>query len=233
MSRTRILEKIAKCMALSASDNPGEAAAAVRQAQKLMAKHNLTASDLDLHTVRGIESEKITPTKVPPMWVAMLRDTIASAFEVQQIWQVQRRKGIWRNRVVFIGIGEKPDAAAYCYEVLYRQIQADRGVFSASLPAKMTKHKKASRCHLYCEAWVSGVYQKIEMFAMTEKDDQLIRRFKEVHYGDLPKAEMRDDLEVETEADKNAMRQGYSAGESANLFVGVPVGPGNSKISQG
>lgn len=47
----RVLEKIKKCLRLATSDNPAEAAAGLRQAQKLMAMHGLTQSDLELSEV--------------------------------------------------------------------------------------------------------------------------------------------------------------------------------------
>src|SRR5690348_8415840 len=45
--KTRAMEKIRKCLALSKSANEHEAAAALRQAQKLMQMHDLDENDLD------------------------------------------------------------------------------------------------------------------------------------------------------------------------------------------
>ena len=48
MDQEKIIDKIKKCLALAKSDNPHEAATALRQAQKLMEQHNLTEQDISL-----------------------------------------------------------------------------------------------------------------------------------------------------------------------------------------
>ncbi len=48
MTRDKALAKIKKCLALGRSTNPHEAAAAMRQAQKLMAEHGLNDTDVKL-----------------------------------------------------------------------------------------------------------------------------------------------------------------------------------------
>lgn len=42
-SQSSVMRRLRKIMALTESSNPGEASAALHQAQVLMAKHNLTA----------------------------------------------------------------------------------------------------------------------------------------------------------------------------------------------
>ncbi len=44
----KILGKIKKCLALSSSDNPHEAAAAMRQAHALMAAHGVSAEQITM-----------------------------------------------------------------------------------------------------------------------------------------------------------------------------------------
>lgn len=46
MDKSKALDKIKKCLALSKSSNPHEAAAALRQAQKLMHAHDITEREL-------------------------------------------------------------------------------------------------------------------------------------------------------------------------------------------
>lgn len=51
MDKNTAIDKIKKCLALSKSDNPHEAAAALRQAQKLMALYKVDALDVSLADV--------------------------------------------------------------------------------------------------------------------------------------------------------------------------------------
>ena len=191
MSTSRILDKIQKCMSLASSDNPAEAAAALRQAQKLMEKHNLTASDLSLHTVSEAEARGASRAKSLPAWVVFLRSTIGEMFGVQVMNRYQKLGGVWQNWAVFVGIGEKPQAAQYCYEVLFRQISADRNRYKKELHPRMAPRRKSRHCDLFCESWVQAVRSKVEAIAISEQDRDVIERFKEKTYGELEKAEWR------------------------------------------
>ena len=63
MKNEKVLEKIKKCLRLAKSSNPHEAAAAMRQAQKLMEKYNLTERDVDLTDVEMSEHSAGTATR--------------------------------------------------------------------------------------------------------------------------------------------------------------------------
>ena len=53
----KILDKIKKCLALASSANEHEAAAALRQAQKLMAQFGLTETDVTLADVGEVRQQ--------------------------------------------------------------------------------------------------------------------------------------------------------------------------------
>lgn len=230
MSQQRILDKIQKCMNLANSDNASEAAAALRQAQKLMAKHNLQATDLELHTVSEVMAKGVTRAKVAPTWVSFLRHTIADVFGVTYLCRTQRTRGVWYNWALFVGVGEKPSAAQYCYEVLFRQITSDRRKFKETLPLRLKPGAKAKRLALFCEAWVSSVRGKVESVAMPEKDEELVKRFTERTYGELEVGKHRKEVEPTTLSDLEALRAGGEAGESANLFRGVSAREADKQV---
>ena len=72
------MARIKKCLALGKSSNPHEAAAAMRQAQKLMAMAGVTAEDVAL---AGITEAKLgLPSKTLPRWHHVLIATVASGF---------------------------------------------------------------------------------------------------------------------------------------------------------
>lgn len=221
MSNSRILEKIQKCMALSESSNAAEAAAGLRQAQKLMAKHNLNASDLELHTVSEAVARGATKAKTLPVWVAALRCTIAEVFNCEVINRCWRMGGTWYNYAVFIGVGEKPAAAQYTYEVLFRQITSDRNRFKGELQLQLTNSAKTRRCDLFCEAWISAVRDKVERVAMSDQDKTVVDRFKEKTYGDIPTSKSREQEPPKNLQEIEALFAGEEAGQKAQLFRGV------------
>jgi hypothetical protein len=73
----KILGKIKKCLALSASDNPNEAATAMRQAHALMEKHGVTAEGIVMGDIgeAKIKSRTMARNK-PEQWEAHLASTV-------------------------------------------------------------------------------------------------------------------------------------------------------------
>lgn len=77
----RIIDKVKKCIALSKSDNPHEAAAALRQAQALMRKHGIDEAGIAASEISAADVEhKSGNTARPPAWETMLMMLIGTAF---------------------------------------------------------------------------------------------------------------------------------------------------------
>ncbi len=221
----KILEKIKKCLALAESDNANEAASAFRQAQKLMAKHDLNATDLELSTVKELEARGATRASHLPKWVSLLRFLVGSRLGVETLNSV-KRVGMSRthvNAVRFVGRGEKPEAAQYAYEVLFRQITADRKAFFDGLTARDGSIAQRTKlADLFCETWVKQVARKVEAYAMTDEDTALVNAYKEKTYGDrLERSKTRSTTDGLGLEGLQARSAGARAGDKANLFRGV------------
>ena len=77
----KILAKIKKCLALAGSDNPNEAATALRQAHALMEKHGLGVHDVAMSDMGQAESPSQTMSRdAPADWEARLANQVAKAF---------------------------------------------------------------------------------------------------------------------------------------------------------
>jgi len=224
----RTLEKIKKCLALAESDNPGEAAAALRQAQKLMAKHNVTSSDLRFSEV-GESQAKSHGAQNPPRWVWFLMHTISDVFSVENLNSYTSRFGRTESRAVFIGLGEAPNVASYAYEVLYRQLAADRRRYLESLPKRLLRKTKTRRADLFAEAWVRAVRSRVEEVAMSEEDKALVKRWKETEYNDIEKAKDRGHGRLR-DGDLTALSAGSEAGSKASIFRGVSAREADSQL---
>jgi len=127
MNRDQALAKIKKCMALGRSANPHEAAAAMRQAQKLMAEHGLSDTDVELSDV----SETTCAAALnAPDWEVFLANVVAQAFGCDVLWTATRKwighKPRRQMAVLFIGVGSHPEIAGYAWQVLDRQCARQR-----------------------------------------------------------------------------------------------------------
>ena len=129
MTRDEALDKIKKCLALAASPEAHEAAAALRQAQKLMAQFGLTEADVTLADVAEVRQQAQNAPIVP--WEVALASLVATAFgcETYTTQRMKLGKSLQVRRLryyVFVGVGPAPEVAGYAFDVLARQCAKDR-----------------------------------------------------------------------------------------------------------
>ena len=232
----RALEKIKKCLRLAQSDNPNEAAAGLRQAQKLMEKHGLTHSDLQLSEVQS-QRVKSGSAKNPPVWIWKLMHTIASAFAVEHYNYSERSAETgyrWQCSAQFIGIGSAPEVASYAFSVLVRQLRKDRQSFLTSLPRYRSKSDKTRQADLFAEAWVEAVQEKIVAMAMKPEEKTLVKRWKEREYSDdeIIKQKCRSHHRMFDSDDAQAIREGVEAGSKVDLYHGVGASAAPAMLEQ-
>ena len=195
MTRDEALQKIKKCLALAASPEAHEAAAAMRQAQKLMEQFVLSAEDVSLADVE----EKTAKARNATLqnWEATLCTVVAKAFGCQYF--TQQHSG-WpmlghsrRERsFVFIGVSPAAEIAAYAYDVLARQCAKGRKAHMAVQPKNCKPATKSARGDAYAMGWVVGVKDKLPAVEANEKNLQLVQRYKEINHTDLGKADPID-----------------------------------------
>ena len=130
-----ILDKIKKCLALSASANEHEAAAALRQAQKLMELHGVTDEDV-LASQAGEAGAKAGAVTKPAEWEAKLAGRIGQAFGCQVVFSRRTwSTAEWR----FIGAGASSEVAAYAFKVLLRQARTARQTYITTALKRVRK----------------------------------------------------------------------------------------------
>jgi hypothetical protein len=189
MNRDKIIGKIKKCLALSASSNEHEAAAAMRQARKLMDEYHI--SDLDIQAAQVEErSAKSGVTLMPPQWESTLATRIAIAFGCRVIfvpgWSARRAE--WR----FVGCGAAAEVSQYALTVLLRQAKTAR---SEHIKTKLRRCKvstKTRRADLFCEGWVRSVTGKIDHFAGTDEQAASVEAYIAVRYPELETFDSKD-----------------------------------------
>lgn len=151
MNREQLLRKIRACLRLAGSASAHEAAAALRQAQKLMDAYGISrheVGDVSEAEVRsGRSGQKLAKS------VAALALMVAKAFRCRTVFGVVAR-GNGAVTVTFFGEDASPQIAAYSFDVLRRQMDAER---RKHLQRVRVPANRAARGEAFAQGWVNSV----------------------------------------------------------------------------
>lgn len=215
-----ILDKIKKCLALSASSNEHEAEAALRQAKKLMEAHGITERDVQASQADERRAGAGAKSR-PANWEAALASRIADAFGCRLIFS----DGVWSQpgEWVFIGCGAAPEVAHYAFTVLHRQARRARNEHIKTRLKRCKKANKTRRADLFSYGWVRAVAGKISVFAGNEQQTAAIDAYVAKRYPSLGNLEplCRNDGRNLSNSDMGDYIAGTASGMSAQLNRGV------------
>lgn len=171
----RILNKIKKCLALSQSPEPAEAAAAMRQAQKLMEMHGISQADLGRADVGECEvKSKVSVSKIKD-WELALINMVARAFGCKLLWMSSSSYSTdVFGRYVLVGLKTQVQLAQYTCEVLQRKLIKARSVFVQDLPGFYDRGSKTVRADGFCHGWVAAISKTVHDFAVEPDAQKMI-----------------------------------------------------------
>ncbi|MBE3912378.1 DUF2786 domain-containing protein [Vibrio parahaemolyticus] len=216
----KIIERIKKLLRLAArSTNEGEAANALSQAQKLMAKHGLDSHAPELSDVCQADVLSKLKANKPAAYFSRLVWLVAESFGCHV-----HRADSWdgKHRVVFTGHNERPEVATYVYEVLERQLLKSRKEFLATLNKRLKRTTKTARADMFCEGWVTAVRSKVNALALSDAESTQIKEFQSKKHGELKTLNVRSASEKKARGGAdNAFSSGYESGKQAELNHGV------------
>lgn len=223
MTRDQALAKIKKCLALAKSQNPHEAAAAMRQAQALMAAHALDEQDISLAEVT--ESKTSADGQAHVLWISTLFAMVAEAFGCGRFFEVGRRllpSGYWghHRQVVFFGVGAAPEVAAYAYQVLHRQCAKARQKYVRSQPKNCKPITKTARGDQFALGWVYGVRDMLDKFANSDRNQELLENYMAAKHPNMETVKSKDRAVGRNVRDDDISR-GFDSGKRAQLQRGV------------
>ena len=223
MTRDQALSKIKKCLELAKSSNPHEAASAMRQAQKMMAEHSVTETDVTLADVS--EAKAAARHKAMTLWETMLSQMVSEAFGCEYFCRNARSltkslNVVKKMEFIFVGVGAAPKVAGYAYQVLSRQCGNDRLTHIRKQPKNCKPITKTARGDEFANGWVWGVKGLIESFAGTERDHRLIGQYMAIHYPTMREVKVKNRAKGRN-VSQNDSDQGYIAGKQAQLNRGV------------
>ena len=216
MTRAEALRRIRACLRLSASPEPHEAAAALRQAQALMREHGISAAEAAVADVQTA-TRPAGRSERPAAWLALLFKMVGEVMGATPVYSPTRTARGWTARVRFVGVGPRAEIAAYAYTVCARQLAAGR----AKVLRRTRRLKRATRIRradLWCHAWVTGVRRHVQALALPSRERDLVALWMQGR--DLSTSTGRR-AEPRYPGDIVAIADGIAAGDRVRLHHGV------------
>ena len=137
MTRDGAMKKVLKCLRLAASSNPHEAAAALRQARKLMQEHGLDEADAHASEIRRAQAKTRSQGAMPPRSLVQLISIIGDGFRCEVL--VRMNPMTRSTTVQFFGANADAQIAAYAFDVLRRQLDKDRAAHTRRVRKRSNK----------------------------------------------------------------------------------------------
>ncbi|MBA0218683.1 DUF2786 domain-containing protein [Pectobacterium brasiliense] len=216
--KEKYMDKIQKLLHLAKrSTNEHEAANAISQAQNLMHKFGLSELDIDLKSIKEFQSEYCpSDAKKLPEYVINLANLLCYAFGVSCYYTWNRNN---RRSVAFYGPAERPQIAAYGFDVLSVQLVKARSEFIASQNKRIKRSTKTNRADQFCAGWVSGAWNAISGFSVEKEEKKLMSLYyKQISEG-FSKLTSREAKSCR--GDDDAYHAGYHSGKGARLHQAV------------
>lgn len=206
MDNTRILDRIKKCLALSESPEPHEAAAAMRQAQKLMEIHGISLAQVKMADIGEAQVKSKVSVSKPKDYEVALVVNVAKAFGCKVLWTKSNSYNVnVFGSYTIIGLKSQIELASYTCDVMMRKLVKARAAFTNALPSQMYRTKKTVEADGFCKGWVSTIKKTVVEFAHPEATQSLIDDYqKAVTEGREAKVQQRV-----------AGQNGYLAGKEA------------------
>ncbi|MFM2056066.1 MAG: hypothetical protein RLY71_451 [Pseudomonadota bacterium] len=220
MDRDKALAKVKKCLALSRSNQPHEAAAALRQAQKLMQEHGLSDADIELSSIGEAPSQPVCGGLIPA-WKASLGRVICDAFGAEMFWNTSRKLGpsfkvLTQSRVIFVAPAPWAEVASYTFDVLHRQCDRARKAHIQAQSKSCKTATKTARGDAFALGWVLGVRPLVERLTGAERQQALIEQYMQARHAGMKTFDpVRRD--VGRNVKDTSYQDGHRAGAQAQL----------------
>ena len=177
--RNRAIEKIKKCLRLSASDEPNEAAAALRQAQKLMRAFAVTEQDIELSDIdTGVVKTKEAFGGCA--YLTRLERMICSIFAVAAVWEPGAGISRKRANIRYYGPKYRVELAVYAHKVIDRNIRNEWAKYLIDNPGK--EQLRGARFS-FRMAFLTGIEGKVAKLSPTEEEARQIQMWLDAKYG--------------------------------------------------
>ncbi|WPU22590.1 DUF2786 domain-containing protein [Cedecea neteri] len=235
-NKEKYLQRIKKLLAMARNNSSAEEAAlAMSRAQKLMAEYKLSEADADFLDIHEASTQKApSHAEKMPEYMALLAEMIARVFGVKfyTSYGCNRWDAPAKRTITYYGPDERPQIAAYSFEVLGKQLAKARREYLATLRRNIKPATKTARADTFCSAWVNGAYAVVSDFVVTEAEATLIESYRSQKLSQGMKT-MEPRKPGKARGTDDAADQGYSAGRNAQLHHAVSSSHNTSVLISG
>lgn len=224
MTDPKIIERIKKCFALAASPVPGEAAAALAGARRLMDKYGIKQKDIDMSRVE--HKYRKTERNHPSTWETMLSNIVGGAFGCKCIYEQQLIKGSPRLCINFIGLEPNAEIATYAYYILQRKMKAARMEYAKKL-GRYKRYNKIRALHSYSIGWIGAVFTQIQNLIPETEIPAIVEDYFQEKYPDISVK----DISVDHTPNKHLIK-GHIDGRTVELNKGMASGAQDNLMLQ-
>lgn len=216
--RERIISKIKKCLALSESPEPAEAAAAMRQAQKLMEKHNIDMATVERpEIIEGQVSSKMSVSR-PKRWEVALVGGICRAFGLRFYFMCgsSYADDVY-GKYCFVGTHEQVTIAEWTTKMLFERHGKHRREYYKNLtnqPGYYGGGRQEISKHMdsFSLGWVVAVVGKVTAMANPKKVDDAIQEQMDSH-------NLKDKIKArQDEVVRGAFASGNEVGDKESIY---------------
>lgn len=198
MKTERAIDKIKKLLALSKSTNPNEAATALRQAQALMRKHDVTDEQISMSSIAEQRFlSKVSVSKIKP-WEWNLVSSIADAFGCYVYVSSGTSYGKTKEEIYakynIVGLKSQLEIAVYTCEVILRKAMKAKAEFAKTVDMMLSRQGKTIEINGFLHGWTTEIMKTVHAFANPEEVETAITMYKSKRLGHLTssKTQSRD-----------------------------------------
>jgi hypothetical protein len=221
MDKKTAIAKIRKCLALSKSSEPHEAAAALRQAQKLMEQFGIDHPEL---LAAGVSEEwsKSAAARRPVRFEVALAGVVADAYGCELLFRRQLNEACTNfvGSYTFVGVAPAPEIAKDTFDVFARQLRAARRDYVQTRLSRCGPKNKTARADEFCEGWVYAVRLQMQEATRTDGHTAMIDAYMRANHAELRQFEPRTRAVSGRRSDDD-QRNGFEQGQSATVRPGV------------
>lgn len=230
MNRDQTIRKIQRCLRLAASSNPHEAAAALRQARKLMDQYGLTEVDAAAAEINEAEAPTRSAGSTPPRSVVWLANLVGDGYRCEPVitCRVDPFLGRGRTTVKFYGAGADPQIAAYAFAVLRRQLESDKAAHTKRIRKRANKEARGEE---FAFGWLAAVAKLFPREELPAEHGAAIKAAINERNGELRKSAGREVGKNGRVSDGDRYA-GYRAGRNAQVNPGLAES-GQHRLEQG
>ncbi|MBR8084711.1 DUF2786 domain-containing protein [Burkholderia vietnamiensis] len=221
MDKKTAIEKIRKCLALSKSSEPHEAAAALRQAQKLMEQFGIDHPEL-LAAGASEEWSKSGAARRPVRYEVALASVVAGAYGCELLFtrQINSTCTDIVGGYTFVGVAPASEVAKYTFDVFARQLRVARRDYIQTKLRRCGPKNKTARADEFCEGWVYAVRMQLQDAVRTVEHTAMIDAYMRAHHAQVREFEPRT-RDVSGRRTTDDHWHGIEQGRSAVVRPGV------------